>query len=187
MITISDDEDEGDDEERRFQAELQRAIEASKQEEARHKPTSPAASESPPPQLIQTQTATSFLSERAQLERERLARQKRLRPEVDVETPDADDGHRAKRQHLSPSSHQTRRTDYSASSSATTSARPNNSTSGQAGPSQNTAAGHMFWDGEVRQTANAHVDPATNKYPLFLLSEILAPVRYKPHIFSMMC
>ncbi|OSX58620.1 hypothetical protein POSPLADRAFT_1060515 [Postia placenta MAD-698-R-SB12] len=175
VITISDDEDEGDDEERRFQAELQRAIEASKQEEARHKPTSPAASESPPPQLTQTQTATSFLSERAQLERERLARQKRLRPEVDVETPDADDGHRAKRQHLSPFPHQTRRTDYDASSSATTSARPNNSTSGQAGPSQNTAAGHMFWDGEVRQTANAHVDPATNKYPLFLLSEILAP------------
>jgi len=44
--------------------------------------------------------------------------------------------------------------------------------------------GEMFWDGELRQTANMHVDPGRNGEdgkPVFRLSEIIGDVRYVVH------
>ena len=35
----------------------------------------------------------------------------------------------------------------------------------------------LFWDGELRQTANAHVDRQRDNRPVFRLSEIISPVR----------
>ena len=35
----------------------------------------------------------------------------------------------------------------------------------------------MFWKGEIRQTANMHVDPKKDTKPTFRLSEIIGEVR----------
>ncbi|KAH9929332.1 tyrosyl-DNA phosphodiesterase-domain-containing protein [Fomitopsis serialis] len=182
-ISDSDDEDviEVNDEDRKFQSELQQAIEASKKEEARR-----AASQAPiqpavtPDLTVSAPSATGFLSERAQLERERLARQKRLRSDLDAEGSSGvdSDAHRSKRQHLSSSSGETRRADVYASSSAAYN-RPSASTSAQRQSASTTATSsssqQWYWDGEMRQIANMHVDPARNTRPTFRLSDILAP------------
>ena len=40
--------------------------------------------------------------------------------------------------------------------------------------------GEMFWDGELRQTANMHVDKEKDTKPVFRLTEILGEVSYIP-------
>lgn len=123
------------------------------------------------------------------MEKERLERLKRRRPDLhqQVNTVVLDDdsdneeeyARGAKRQHISSSSSVARRanTHASTSSSSATTATSSRSASRPA----NSAAGsshapEIFWDGELRQTANRHVIPAKDKRPLFRLSEILSPV-----------
>ena len=157
-----------DDEEARFHADLARAIAASNQD------LSPATSiaslssdrsqiddlKSAPPLTVTAQSKSSFLRERAQLEQERLARLKRLRDEPhpqDTEPPSK------------------RPTPSREMSSAPTS---------EAGPSQRGSQTvdedvEVFWDGELRQTANAHVELERNGEdgkPIFRLSEIIGDV-----------
>ncbi|PCH43297.1 phospholipase D/nuclease [Wolfiporia cocos MD-104 SS10] len=167
-------EEAQDDEERRFQENLRRATEASKHEQARNA-TSPAA-------MRPTSGAAtrSFLVDRAQLEKERLARQKRLRPQVEMRDHDYDDdevdGHKAKRQHVSLSA-AVRCTNKSASSSIASRNAPVASGSNVQISSKSTGTGDdgCFWDGELRQTANMHTVPAKDTRPTFRLTEILAP------------
>lgn len=189
VIEISDDEDEDPNrpgrEETRFQEELQRAIEASEKEERRREASQPAVQATPTSSSGGPSPATSFLSERAIMEQERLARQKRLRPDLDVDgSPSMDDGaHKSKRQHLSPSAAETRRADVRAYSSATSS-RAVSSTSAAASMAPRTISSRSpeqwFWNGEMRQIANAHVDRAKDTKPTFRLSDILAPVSCMP-------
>ncbi|EPS99962.1 hypothetical protein FOMPIDRAFT_1060549 [Fomitopsis schrenkii] len=184
VIEISDDEDEDPNrpsqEETRFQEELQRAIEASEKEERQREASQPAVQATPTSSSGGPSPATSFLSERAIMEQERLARQKRLRPDLDVDgSPSMDDGaHKSKRQHLSPSAAETRRADVRAYSSATSS-RAVSSTSAAASMAPRTISSRSpeqwFWNGEMRQIANAHVDRAKDTKPTFRLSDILAP------------
>lgn len=184
---VADDED---DEDARFQAELQRAIEASKQEThatstITPQPTMPSGTPSTP-----SSSAPSFLSERAKLEQERVARQKRLRPDIDPGVGRAADGSDdeidggrrpcdAKRQRVSSSSRVgARRANVSASIPLSTPAPATASRGvGQGAASSSGAASrNLYFDGELRQTANQHVDPQRDRRPVFRLSEILAPV-----------
>ncbi|KAI0278964.1 tyrosyl-DNA phosphodiesterase-domain-containing protein [Russula aff. rugulosa BPL654] len=154
-----------DNEEARFQADLARAIAASKQD------LSPATSiaslssdcsqtddlKSAPPSTVTAHSNSSFLKERAQLEQERLARLKRLRDEPhpqDAEPP-------SKRP--TPSREM--------SSAPASEARPS-----QRGSQTVDEGVEVFWDGELRQTANAHVEVGRNGEdgrPIFRLSQII--------------
>ena len=161
-------DENGDNEEARFQADLVRAIAASKQD------LSPATSiaslssgcsqtnglKSAPPSIVTAQPNSSFLRERAQLEQERLARLKRLHDELhtqDTEPP---------------------------SKRPTPSREMSSSTASVAGTSQIGSQTvdedvEVFWDGELRQTANAHVEPGRNGEdgrPIFRLSQIIGDV-----------
>ncbi|KAF8498085.1 phospholipase D/nuclease [Russula emetica] len=155
-----------DDEEARFQADLARAIAVSKHD------LSPATSiaslssddrsqiddlKSAPPSTVTAQSNSSFLRERAQLEQERLARFKRLRGaphSQDTEPP-------LKR--------------------PTPSREMSSAPASEAGPSQRGSQTvdedvEVFWDGELRQTANAHVELGRNGEdgrPIFRLSQII--------------
>ncbi|OBZ74283.1 putative tyrosyl-DNA phosphodiesterase [Grifola frondosa] len=150
---VIEDSDE-DDEEEKFQSQLQRAIEASKEDVS-----SPVTSIATSGQQTPAEAATipSFISERAQMERERIARLKRLRPDFDVGADSRDDEPGAK--------------------SALSSTTDCNETHAQAG-SKVAASGTpeaLFWNGELRQTANMHVDPLKDTRPTFRLTEILSP------------
>ncbi|EGN94780.1 hypothetical protein SERLA73DRAFT_171190 [Serpula lacrymans var. lacrymans S7.3] len=138
-IVISDDEDE----DTHFQADLKRAIAASKAEGFRDTNTRP-----------QSFTPSAFLSERAQLEKERLERQKRLRQDAGFE--DENTAPPAKRQHISSSSRVStnRRADTSVSASSSSSTS-------------------VFWEGELRPVANRHTDPRQDGKPTFRLTEVL--------------
>lgn len=168
IITTAMSKENDDNEEARFQADLARAIAASKQD------LSPATSiaslssgcsqvdglESAPPSTITAQPNSSFLRERAQLEQERLARLKRLRDELhpqDTEPP---------------------------SKRSTPSREMSSPTASGAAPSQRGSQTvdegvEVFWDGELRQTANAHVELGRNGEdgrPIFRLSQIIGDV-----------
>lgn len=146
-------QDEDEDSEDQFQAELQRAIEASKA--ASQPPSQPE----PVPVAAQP-AATVFLSERAQLEKARLERQKRLRGDIDEEVKE--DVRPAKRQQLSSS----RGTRFN-----------NASNSPIAGPSKAASSGEeIFWDGEVRQTGNIYADAKKDTKPNFRLTDIIGDV-----------
>jgi hypothetical protein len=159
--------DEDDDEEARFQADLACAIAASKRE------LSPATSiaslssdpsqiidlESVAPSTVGAQSSSNFLRERAQLERERLTRLKRLRGEPYLQSPEAP----SKRPALSRE----------------VSSAPKAGTSRQRGREAVGGDTEVFWDGELRQTANAHVGLGHNGEdgrPVFRLSQIIGDV-----------
>lgn len=175
--------------EQQFQANLQRAIQGS---QSKSQPT--------PQHIPQTTTSNtsiksnSFLSERAQLEKERLARQKRLRgdagdrnssrgPTPSTSTADSEDYESdggdlekpvAKRQHLAtPRQNKPLQQPKSKQSANVISApsKPGNSSSVSTNQPQ------KFWRGEIRQTANMHVDPEKDTRPTFRLSEIVGEVR----------
>ncbi|KAI0673243.1 phospholipase D/nuclease [Trametes maxima] len=188
QLVIDVDADDGNDEEARFRADLQRAIEASKQDAV------PAISvtHGPSPKMASpagnSSTATSFLSERAKMERERLERQKRRRPDIDSganrpshhsdDETEEQSSRTAKRQRVSSSLIVgSRRTN--ASTSASSSYRPSISTSSTVASRPSGAAGNIsrniFWDGELRQTANKHVESHKDTRPVFRLSEIIEP------------
>ncbi|KAI0341097.1 phospholipase D/nuclease [Trametopsis cervina] len=173
VIEIDDDDDDPE-----YQAQLQRAMAESKASAPSPASTPPASGSSdsarayattvPPPSSV-------FLTDRAALERERLARQKRQRPDFEVtnnvipkdelvDDMDIEDlsVRQTKRQRVS-SSIPSARTNTSYCSEASTSARPH------------PAGDALFYDGELRQTANKHVEPMKDTRPLFRLSEILSP------------
>ncbi|KAI0651034.1 tyrosyl-DNA phosphodiesterase-domain-containing protein [Trametes meyenii] len=185
---IDVDADDDNDEEARFRTDMQRAIEVSKQDallaaSVTHDPAPKAA-----PLTGDSPATTSFLSERAQMERERLERQKRRRPDIDSganrpshHSDDETDGQSystAKRQRVSSSlivgSCRT-----NASTSASSSYQPSISASGTVASRPPGAtegfSQSVFWDGELRQTANKHVESFKDTRPVFRLSEIIGP------------
>ncbi|KAG8952310.1 hypothetical protein FRC04_004738 [Tulasnella sp. 424] len=108
-----------------------------------------------------TGTVSSFLADRAKMERERLARQKRLRPQAqqpeETESEEEEEGappaKRAKAEggvSIVPTSHAPAQ-----NHSVTSSSEP------------------LFWEGEIRQTANRHALPSKDLKPVWRLSEIL--------------
>ncbi|KAI6134297.1 tyrosyl-DNA phosphodiesterase-domain-containing protein [Pisolithus croceorrhizus] len=133
---------------------------------------------------LETQTNTtappnSFLTERAQLERERLDRLKRQRGE---ENQDEMSSSSTKRQNLSTlRSHTDERTPTpstsSASSSKASSSVNNQKATAVAKPavSTNPVVDQLFWDGELRPTANLHSMPRQDGKPTFRLTEVLGP------------
>ncbi|KAI0049016.1 phospholipase D/nuclease [Auriscalpium vulgare] len=149
-----------EDDEAQFQAELQRAIEASKAADTGRRTASPAtslaslSSNSPP---VTIAPAQSFLSERAQMEQARLARLKRLRGESE------DVASEPPRKRQTPSD-----------TSSTASERRGSSKA--KGKSRAVDSSGMCWDGELRQTANRHVEAGRNGEdgtPVWRLSEII--------------
>ncbi|KAG0694966.1 tyrosyl-DNA phosphodiesterase-domain-containing protein [Suillus ampliporus] len=169
-ISISDSEDDDDD---RFQSELQRAIEASKAEASRSTMQSAHNSEHPS-QSSRSTPAASFLSERAQMERERLERLKRVRGQ------DADDrGHSpppAKRQHVSSSEIHANGRANNVASASSSSVFPGSLASSRAASAARPpvpTSEQMFWDGELRPTANKHSEPRQDGKPTFRLTEVL--------------
>ena len=175
IISISDSEDEGED---HFQSQLQRTIEASKANTSRSTTQSVLKPEST--QSTRSTPAGNFLSERAQMERERLERLKRVRGQ---DTDEDRSLTTAKRQHISSSEvHTDSRANtvssaYSVSSGSSTvphmasAARDTIPTSAQ-----------LFWEGELRPTANKHCQPRQDGRPTFRLTEVLGPVRWFPCI-----
>jgi tyrosyl-DNA phosphodiesterase 1 len=143
---------------------LQRALEASKADGS----TSIGrgdSSKSAQPRAQDTESATSaFLSERALMEKERLERQKRLRPDTSFEEKEKEES--SKRLHLSEA-----RTNGKAKAST--------SASGSFGSSSSSdipTIDQVFWEGEVRQVANRHAEPRKDGRPTFRLTEILGKV-----------
>lgn len=110
------------------------------------------------------------MSERAQLEKERRARQKRLRKAQGL--PDSDDEEKvqndedeerpsAKRQRLSSSSY---------------AGQPNARSSTNSGSQSSSSKDSFFWDGEWRPTAVQGSEPREDGRPTFRLSEVLGSV-----------
>ncbi|KAF4611889.1 hypothetical protein D9613_003755 [Agrocybe pediades] len=176
LVNLDSDEDE-DTEEARFQAELQEAIRVSQAAaEKNPRPTaqkSTAGSSTQPSQPGKssdqpTGPVSSFLSERAKLEKERLERQKRLRPpspvaaaESTTEGESDEEEPPAKRHKVSSSnvSHTRSNIHGISSSSASTSAIP--------------TAEQLFWQGELRQTATRNAEPRKDGQPTFRLTDVL--------------
>ncbi|KDQ27470.1 hypothetical protein PLEOSDRAFT_51208 [Pleurotus ostreatus PC15] len=168
IVVESDDEAEeaGDqvDDDKRFERDLKRALEASKAESSRRPEAvevSPEPSATPP--VVQGGSALpAFLSERAQMEKERRERQMKRRREagLDVEdelkkrqerteSDDSDGGMEppTKRQHLSSSSSFRNHANARSTNSSTT-----NSSSTR----EPALIDQMFWDGEFRPTMNQY-------------------------------
>jgi tyrosyl-DNA phosphodiesterase-1 len=158
--------DNEDDDDARFQADLARAIAASK---VNLSPTTSIASlssdpsqisdlETAPPSAsaVDSHTNSSFLAERAQLEQQRLARLKRLRSE--------------------PHSHCTGPPSKRGASSRETSCTPASGVGSSRPKGTVDEEPNLFWDGELRQTANKHVELGTGGKPVFRLSQIIGDV-----------
>ncbi len=147
-----------------FEADLARAMrESSKQSITNNDPnaagpsTSPTSKPTPKPVLAGvTSGASLFLQERKKMEAERLARQKRLRPQTAKEESEDTDNEKA-------SSLPSKRVKLSPVPLAST----------KAPASQAMEVDPLFWDGEIRQTANRHAIPSQDNKPVFRLSEIL--------------
>ncbi|KAL1732021.1 hypothetical protein EV714DRAFT_248198 [Schizophyllum commune] len=167
-IVIDDDDDEPD-EETKFQDELQRAIEASKADSAARKPDSLAASTSQTPEppasamkdlkiasgTASTSGPSSWLSERAKMEKERIERQKKRRRDQGQQSEDEDNSNDvdseepiAKRQRPTPPA--------------------------QAVPSvATTSSEEYFWEGAYRPITTKHCVPRKDGKLTFRLSEII--------------
>ncbi|KAG6877299.1 hypothetical protein C0992_010317 [Termitomyces sp. T32_za158] len=189
---VIDIEDEIEDlEEARFQAELEQALAASRAESSNRADSARSTSgsrqeftdtqsdnqsESSTQLLIEASgtVLSEFLLERAQMERERLARQKRLRPSTSTATNNEDDekdeelrGPPTKRQQISRSCGVRVGNDCTSSSSQR----------GVEAPQQVSAnvstIDQLFWNGELRQTATQHGEPRKDEKPTFRLTEVL--------------
>jgi tyrosyl-DNA phosphodiesterase-1 len=176
--------DEDEDEDARFQAELERAIAASQAETSRQSSRTAtnvmASSDSRP----NAPEASAFLSERAQLEKERRERQKRLRNEASFEGnrygDDSDDDMAiveppTKRQVFLASLPEMC-TDNSRARPTLSSAAPSTSADVQ-------TIDQVFWDGEFRQTATKHADPRKDARPTFRITEVLGRVSFMYNFF----
>lgn len=177
------------DEERQFQKDLQRAIEASKVESQEQHAVVPT----PKTQTTQnggTPTSsselTTFLSERAQLEKERLARFKRCRGESDDHENTGGQSQQppVKRLHLSSLEPTDRRVKQLQSTPSTSSYSSSSSIHGKLDSKALPVINQLFWDGELRPTANKHSQPREDGKATFRLSEVLGPVRTRCHTLS---
>ncbi len=113
---------------------------------------------------------STFLSERAQLEKERRERQKRLRSQAGL--PNSDDERPAKRHHLFSSSVRSRADRSSSSTVPSDSARQSPATPLVVLPDGE----ELFFEGELRQTATQHGEPRRDGRPTFRLTQILGKV-----------
>jgi tyrosyl-DNA phosphodiesterase 1 len=172
----SDTEPESDEEE--FQRQISQALEASKLDSA--KASTSATKESTPASIpdasepAHSGPLNNFLRERAQLEKERLQRQKRLLKDTSFEVIPTDDDDdevavvepKAKRPHRSDESNSISVASGSGSGTKTATTSTSNSTHGP-----------FFWDGEYRPTANMHSQPRKDGKLTFRISEIIGEVR----------
>ncbi|KAI6046605.1 tyrosyl-DNA phosphodiesterase-domain-containing protein [Pisolithus marmoratus] len=182
-ITLSLMDSNRDDQ---FQQDLQRAVEDSRLGSSTPGQSSTESGSSQPKvnvrapsleaQTDPTVLQNPFLIERAQLERERLARLKRPRS---GENQDELNSLRHRRQNISTSR---TRTDgqihtpfTSASSSKASNSLNNQKATAAAKPAVNThpVVDQLFWDGELRPTANLHSMPRQDDKPAFRLTEVL--------------
>ena len=164
VINLDGDDDE-DIEEVRFQQELKHALEASKAESLLTPTNIPQATSSQPPSQS---VISSFLSERAQLEKERRERQKRLRPQAssssisisddDLEEPSA------KRHQVSRSNTSFKQSNISHDSSSKTT-------------HELSTIEQVFWNGELRQTATQYAEPRKDGQATFRLTDVLGKVK----------
>jgi tyrosyl-DNA phosphodiesterase-1 len=153
---INVDESDSDEE---FQAQLRAAIEASKTD---------------PPNIAITETAvedrssketSTFLSERAGLEKERLERQKRRRPQALQTNGDGDgdgDGDGGE--------------DDADRSSVKRHFANSKPVAGPSHASISDEVDELFWDGALRPIANMHANPRKDGQPTFRLTEVLGKV-----------
>ncbi|KAF8182897.1 tyrosyl-DNA phosphodiesterase-domain-containing protein [Pholiota molesta] len=140
VINVDSSDEDEDVEEVQFQGELRRPSRGSK-------PGTIQISDDR--SQVGTQPST-FLSERAQLEKERMERLKRLRPDPPrPSTPEEDDD--SENEEPPAKRHQV-------STSYTSFSRSNVPT---------------FWNGELRQTATQHAEPRKDGQPTFRLTEVL--------------
>lgn len=197
--------DSDDDEvEAQFQRELQAAVEASKAEGSSSKPTTaPQESVSKPDESNAPEPSpkASFLNDRAQMEKARLERLKRLRGE-DIAGSQASNsgssGPPAKRQRNSPpvpppATTPVREAEVvaSVSSASIRNGKGNavvksmNGASMKAGPSSSPSppASARYWKGELRPIANKHVDLSKETIPPIRMSDILSPVRLSSALY----
>jgi tyrosyl-DNA phosphodiesterase-1 len=163
LIELDSDDD---DEEAQFQKDLKRAMQKSSAETSQSgsHPAIASASSQQPDRPAESAT-NAFLSERAQLERERRERQKRLRPSSRKSTEDEesdDEGPPAKRHQVSTSSSRLRSNVSSSSKILGSTSTP--------------TIEQTFWNGELRQTATQHAEPRKDGQPVFRLTEVLGKV-----------
>ncbi|KAH7882123.1 tyrosyl-DNA phosphodiesterase-domain-containing protein [Phlebopus sp. FC_14] len=167
-----------DDDEARFQADIQRAIAASR-EDSRHssKPRSSDVSDSQASRSrADTPSASaSFLSERAQMEKERIARLKRLRGD-----PGNDDGASdnslqpsVKRLCTSPPHERADRGIIQHTPPPSTKSYTNHVE--RSSNAKVAVIDQLFWEGELRPTANRHSIPRADGKETFRLTEVLGP------------
>jgi tyrosyl-DNA phosphodiesterase 1 len=159
-----DSEDE-DVEEARFQEELKHVLEASKAESSLSIGNS-QITDQPSSQSV----VSSFLSERAQLEKERRERQKRLRPQASYSStaaPDDDDLEEppAKRHQVSCSNASFKRSNI-----------PHDSSSKKF--RELPTIEQVFWNGELRQTATQTAEPRKDGQATIRLTDVLGKVKF---------
>jgi len=159
-----------DDDDESFQQDLNTALEASRlsftgQQQQQLALQSDASNAST--------TQSSFLSERAKLERERLERQKRLRPDTLIRRETVGNSEEDEDQPPSKKHH-----GFLSSSVAGPSAGPSASSTSVQSSTSTTTTDRFFWDGELRQTAVIHGEPRKDGLPTFRLTEILGKVNF---------
>jgi tyrosyl-DNA phosphodiesterase-1 len=166
-----------EDEDVRFQAELERAIAASQAETSRQSGRTTTNATALPDSHSNASEASAFLSERAQLEKERRDRQKRLRKEAGFDDNGYGDDSDKDMVIVEPPA---KRQDFLTSSAVACTdnsrARPTlpSSTPGTSADMQ--TIDQVFWDGEFRQTATKHADPRKDGRPTFRITEVLGQV-----------
>jgi hypothetical protein len=165
-IVIDDSDDEVIETANNYEGDLGKSIRYSTLESSKTTPSKKNTREESskvPNGLSNGGPGNTFLRERAQLERERLERQKRLRVQgkIPLEEPPA------KRQ----------RSTSAEEKQDVKGKKPEVVFSGFASLPKTTNASR-FWTGEIRQSANYHVDPKSETRPNFRLSDILGAVSF---------
>ena len=125
-------------------------------------------------------TISAFLSERAQLEKERRERQKRMRSQAGLQDSEEEFEERrpSKRQHFSSSLRGRTNDVFDLRSSVTS----YNSSRHSSVPVQVTEdEEQLFVEGELRQTATQHAEPRRDGLPTFRLTQILGKVQVVLH------
>jgi tyrosyl-DNA phosphodiesterase-1 len=201
-IVIDDGSDTESESSSDVNAQLKRVLDLSKADvtvKAEPKPPAPSTSSSTPAEASSSKAEAnaplppptagplSFMAERAKLEQARLERLKRLRPETDQPDP------AVKRARSSPPSSDTEDDDAteltrpvcvllrSAALPHLTGDEYDSKPLPAASKGKEKAAkpeDEIFWNGELRQTANSLADPSKDKRSVFRLSEIIGPVGY---------
>ncbi|EIW76911.1 phospholipase D nuclease [Coniophora puteana RWD-64-598 SS2] len=188
VIDDSSDDDEITilDEDPQFSRDLKRAMKQSKAEAETSASTSRNATSPAPPAPQAPGAPSGFISERAKMEQERLARLKRLRGDSVTDTTSADQGDQIpvmKRQRVSPSRAYAgnNRAAHSVSAFASSSSSGVDEAGGKGGGKEKgkekerdvPTIDRTFWDGELRPTANRHAEPRADGRATFRLSEVI--------------